>query len=143
MLCFLKLMSSWSRLRVGKSLIASSFSLFFSTFLSTFSIFLITSPLFLSRFLRSILACFLSILRFLLLLLSILSLWLNFWFLFSFLDTHSHLFKLSVHSLFLSFSILLPSCFSLISQLLLSDLFLLHLVNGFNQHTLILKQVTL
>lgn len=59
-----------------------------------------------------------------------------------FLNT-SHLFKLSIDSLFLSFSILPSSGFSLISKLLLSDLFLFHLVDRFNQDTLVLELVTL
>ena len=51
--------------------------------------------------------------------------------------------QLSVDSLFLPFLILLPSGFSLVSQLLLSDLLLLHLVDGLDQHRLVLELVTL
>lgn len=51
--------------------------------------------------------------------------------------------ELLVDSLFLSVDILLSSSFSLFSELLLSDLLLLHLVDGFNQDRLVLELVTL
>ena len=80
--------------------------------------------------------------RFLLLLLGGFLLWSRFLFLILLLE-NSHLFHLPVNSLLFSLLILLSSGLSLISQLLLSDLFLLHLVDGLNKHSLVLELVTL
>lgn len=59
-----------------------------------------------------------------------------------FLGNKSLAFKLLMSSLFLSGGILSSSSFLLFFQLLFSDLFLFHLVDGFNQDTLVLELVT-
>jgi hypothetical protein len=60
-----------------------------------------------------------------------------------FLLEESHLLEFLVDSLLLSDGVLRSSGVLLGLQLLLSDLFLLHLVDGFNQNTLVLELVTL
>ena len=67
------------------------------------------------------------------------SILLGFWFVGN--DTHSYL--LSMVSLALLLRSLDLSSFSLLLELLFSDLFLLHLVDGLDQNVLVLEQVTL
>jgi hypothetical protein len=55
----------------------------------------------------------------------------------------SHLLEFLGDSLFLLVGILESSGFSLLSKLLLSDLLLLHLVDGLDEHSLVLVEVTL